>query len=53
MVNKKELNQSFITEIKLIGSVITRMYSHPKLHKPHVPLRPILKMTKSHQQKLS
>ena len=39
--------------IKPIGSIRPRVYGHPKLHKQHIPFRPILSMIKSPQHKLA
>ena len=42
LVDSKELSQAIINELKPVGSMRPRLYGLPKLHKPDIPLRPIL-----------
>ena len=53
LVNKKEISPLTFDSLKPIGSVWPRLYGLPKLHKPDVPLRPILLMIRSPQHKIA
>ena len=53
LLNKKEISPVIFDSIKHIGSVRPRLYGLPKIHKPDVPLRPILSMIKSPQHKIA
>ena len=53
LLNKKEISLVIFDLVKPIGSVRPRLYGLPKIHKPDVPLRPILSMIKSPQHKIT
>ena len=53
LVNKKEISPLIFDSLKPIGSVRPKLYGLPKLHKPNVPLRPILSMMRSSHHKIA
>ena len=53
LVNKKEIFPPTFDSLRPIGSVRPKLYELPKLHKPDVPLRPILSMIRSPQHKIA
>ena len=53
LVSEKEMSAHTYNEILPVGSSRPRMYGLPKVHKPGVPLRPILSMSGSPQYMIS
>ena len=53
LMELKEISEDVYTSIAPIGSSRPRLYGLPKIHKPGVPLRPILSMCGSPQNTIS
>ena len=53
LVDSKEITEETYAAICPVGSARPRMYGLPKVHKPGVPLRPILSMSSAPQYKVS
>ena len=53
LFDQKRISESVFKAIRPMGSCRPRMYGLPKVHKPFVPLRPILSMTGSPQYDIS
>ena len=53
LVNSKVLTNEVYDRIRPTGSQRPQMYGLPKIHKPNVPLRPILSMIGSAQHELA
>ena len=53
LANNNEITQEMLDELRPIGSITPKLYGLPKLHKPNIPLRPIISMIKSPQHKLA
>ena len=53
LCQNKEITQEVWDAIRPVGSARPRMYGLPKVHKPSVPLRPILSMVGSPQYAIS
>ena len=51
--NNKTISETFYNDCHTSGSNIGYMYGLPKVHKPNVPLRPIVSANKSHNFNLS
>ena len=45
--NEGFINQELYDRVRPSGSTITRLYGLPKIHKPGIPIRPILSMVNS------
>ena len=50
---KKIISQELYSKLYPNGSYVGRMYGLPKIHKEHIPLRPILSAIGTHNYKLA
>ena len=53
MAKNNEITQDILGELRPIGSITPKLYGLPKMHKPNIPLRPIISMIKSPQHNLA
>lgn len=53
LLNKKEINEVQAKQLSIHNAVPPKLYGLPKLHKPNVPMRPIVSYIKSPFYKLS
>ena len=53
LVKAKQMTAETFNDLRPIGSVRPRAYGLPKIHKPTIPLRPIVSMSGSAQYKIS
>lgn len=52
-ISKLDLNNDFVQNVYPTGTKVGQLYVLPKLHKPNIPLRPILCATSTHNFKLA